>query len=36
MEDLEFAQIKGMERGLLERRFEKKEILSVVIKGIII
>ena len=32
MEGLEFAQIRGMERGLLERRFEKEKILSVVTK----
>ena len=30
MESLEFAQIGETERGLLERRFEKEEILSVV------
>ena len=30
MEGLEFDQIREMERGWLERRFEKDKILSVV------
>ena len=30
MEGLEFDQIGGMERGWLERRYEKEEILSTV------
>ena len=30
MEGLEFDQIRELERGWLERRFEKDEILSVV------
>ena len=30
MEGLEFDQIEGLERGWLERRFEKEEILRVV------
>ena len=32
MEGLEFDQIDGLERGWLERRFEKEEILLALIE----